>query len=362
MSDTDDLKDALRAKAPSATIKPADLLSTGSTLLNLACSGNVRGGWPKGCYVFVVGDSISGKTFLTLTALAELCHNKNFDDYEIIFDNGEDGALMDVERFFGKALAERMRAPRYADGVPVYSETIEDFYDNLAEANARKKPFFYLLDSMDSLTSKDEVDKEKANRGLRRKGEKPKGDYGDGKAKKNSRNLRIARSELKKTGSILCIIGQTRDDIDAGMFESKKTRSGGHALRFYATIEMWSSTVGEHKRTVKGKDRQIGIQVRVKIKKNRLTGRKRQVDLTIYHTYGIDDIGSNIDYLIDEGHWKKDTGGSIKAPEFEFAGKRAALIKLVEEENKEKVLKSIVGEVWNDIEEACEVRRKPRYE
>ena len=212
---------------------------------------------------------------------------------------------------------------------------------------------------MDSLSSESEREKFDETKRASRKGKESAGSYGDGKAKKNSSNLRRLLGPLQKSKSILIILNQTRDNLGFG-FE-KKTRSGGHALRFYATVEMWSSIKGKIKKTVKGKPRQLGIECKVQIKKNRITGRERNVILPIYHSTGIDDIGSCVDYLIEEKHWLA-KGGKVKADEFEFKGNKEKLIRLIEKNEWEFDLKDIVSEVWNSIEEACTVKRKKRYE
>jgi hypothetical protein len=196
-----------------------------------------------------------------------------------------------------------------------------------------------------------------------RKDEKPKGDYGDNKAKINSRNLRRVISRLRETGSILIIVNQTRDNIGAGLFESKKTRSGGHALTFYATVEIWSSIGGKLQRTVKGKKRQTGVEARVWIKKNRLTGRNRTVRVPILYSSGIDDVGSCVDYLIHEGHWKQTKQGIITAtglgPEKKL--RRDKLLKDIEARGMEEDLRYLTAQVWGDIEDACDSKRKQRY-
>ena len=71
-----------------------DLLSTGSTLLNLACSENPFGGFLKGKYYLLVGDSDSGKTFLSMSCFAEAMIQKPFKNYRLIYDYVEDGMLM----------------------------------------------------------------------------------------------------------------------------------------------------------------------------------------------------------------------------------------------------------------------------
>jgi len=354
---TKDLKKALRKKKKEEKLS---FLSTGSTLLNLACTGKPYCGFAKGRYYFIVGDSASGKTFLSLTCLAEASINSNFDNYRFIYDNSEGGAMMDIKRFFGKRVWKRMEAPSSNKGEDVFSSTIEEFYYHIDDALHYGKPFIYILDSMDSLSSQSEADKFEEHKTAYRKGKSAAGSYTDGKAKINSANLRRIISSLKKEGqSILIIINQTRDNIGFG-FE-RKSRSGGHALRFYATIELWSSVRRRVSKTVKGKKRQLGIECLIEIKKNRITGRERKLTIPIYHSFGIDDIGSCINYLTEEGHWKTQ-GNKIIVPEFEFRGSKERLIRYVDEYEMERDLRDMVGDVWNEIEESCRVKRKRRYE
>lgn len=355
----DDIKKMMKSTKKEEPIISENLLSTGSTLLNLACSGNANGGFLKGGYFFIVGDSSSGKTFLSLTCLAEASINKNFKDYRFIYDNSEGGALMNMEVFFGKAMADRLEPPNTNDdGSPLYSSSIEEFYYHIDDAFKEEKPFIYILDSMDSLTSKQESDKFDEDKKAYRKGKVTAGSYGDGKAKKNSANLRKLLTPLRKTKSILIIINQTRDNIGYG-FE-KKTRSGGNALTFYACLELWSSIKEKIKKEILGKPRQLGVNVKIRIKKNRMTGKDRVILLPIYYSTGFDEIGSCVDYLLQENHWSKKKG-SIEAKEFDFVGTKDKLIAHIEEKNLEKDLQSIVEDTWNEIEAACKVNRKSRY-
>lgn len=344
--------------------KKRELLSTGSTLLNLACSGDPMGGLPPG-YVILVGDSDSGKTFLSLTCLAEASINPAFDKHRFIYDPVEGGALMDFGRFFGKAVARRIEYPGRDQGS---SETIEGFYFNIDEALKDGRPFIWILDSMDALSSDYEGKKFEERKKAHAGNTQAKGSYGDGKAKVNSQSIRRLLTPLVESGSILIIISQTRDKIDAMPFESKKTSSGGRSLKFYATFQLWSSSVGAITKQIKGKKRELGIRCRVAVKKNRLVGRKRVVEIPLYHSYGIDDVGSCVEYLIDEDHWKKDgrdilaTGIALASPTMMFRGTQQQIIQHVEENNLEGKLRRMVGEVWNEIEKACELKRRKRYE
>ena len=362
MKSTKKLKKMLESK-PKKVLTSKDFLSTGSTLLNLACSNKPYCGFAKGKYYFIVGDSASGKTFLSLTCLAEASVNDNFKDYRFIYDNSEDGALMDIKKYFGKKVYERMEPPAKAlifdSEQSIFSSTIEEFYYNLDDAIKRDVPFIYILDSMDSLSSDSEADKFEEKKEAHTKGKKTAGSYGDGKAKMNSTNLRRMIARMRKTGSILIVLSQTRDNMGFG-FETK-TRAGGHALRFYACIELWSSVKEKIRKNINGKPHQIGITCLIKIKKNRITGAEHTLTFPIYYSFGIDDIGGCVNYLIDEGHWKCNAG-IVKAKEMSFEGKIEKLVKHIEENNMEKDLRDLVGDVWNEIQEACQVKRKQRYE
>lgn len=355
MTDVDEVKKALTKKKRKPASQAGDYLSTGSTLLNLAITGHPNRGFKKGHYYFLVGDSMSGKSFLSRTCLAEASINPAFDDYRFIDDDVERGALMNFERYFGERAAQR-REPPQAGGC---SDTVEDFYYNIDDALS-VGPCIYVLDSMDALSSKYEGQKFDERKKAARKGTTAKGDYGDGKAKVNSSGIRTLMGRLDKTGSILIVINQTRDNIGAGLFEPKQTRSGGRALTFYAAVELWSSVGQKIKRKVREKDRVVGVNVRIQVKKNRITGRNRMVEIPIYYDTGLDDTGSMVNYLIAEGHWKG-TENKVEAPEYEFRGTKEKLIRKVEEESLEDDLKQLTTEVWKEIEAACTVTRKNRY-
>ena len=367
MVDVKKIEAGLRKKSADKKVKVEELLSTGSTLLNLACTSNWKGGLAKGKYFFFVGDSASGKTFLTLTCLAEASINPAFDKYRFIYDDVEGGALMDFEKYFGKRVVERLEPPQVdKERAPIYSRTIEEFYFNLDDALTGEEPCIYILDSMDGLSSEPELDKFQERKIAARKNKDVAGSYGDGKAKTNSMGIRTSLSKLRDTGSILIVVNQTRDNVGAGVFESKKTRSGGHALTFYATIEIWSSVGSRIKKTVRGIERTIGVNCRVRVKKNRITGRERTVDLPIYYHIGIDDIGSCVDYLVREKQWSKSKGKSLIDTGDDLGldqpVSRRELIKRIESEGLEQEVRSLVAEVWAEVESACEENRKPRYE
>jgi len=360
--EAENVKAGLRKKPIQQKMGDDCWLSTGSTLLNLACSGRPDGGFFKGGYFFFVGDTTSGKTFLSLTSFAEATINPAFDDYRLIHDEVEGGALMDFARFFGQRVADRVEPPaRDKHGAPVYSQTAQQFYYHLDDAFRVGRPFIYVLDSQDSLSSEEEIKKfgklKKAARGQR---DDEAGSYGDAKAKVHSANLRRVLRPLADSGSILLILNQTRDSFD--MFQ-KSTYSGGRALLFYASLQLWSSVAGKLDRMVKGKKRELGIISKVRVKKNRITGRDRSVVIPIYHSCGVDDVGGCVDYLVDEGIWERTREGVITVtglgPTWEQ--RREPLIRRIEEQDLGEDLRSLVAETWEEIEQACRVPRKNRY-
>jgi len=330
-------------------VNSEDILSSGSTLLNLACTNNPFGAFVKGKYYYLVGDTASGKTFLSMSCLVESLINPVFKDYRLIYDDVEGGMNISIEKLFNKELAEKIEFK--------HSGLIEEFYYNLDDAIKEEKPFIYILDSMDGLDSKEEKEKFEEEKKAYEKDKIVAGSYGTSKAKKNSTNMRRVTNKLNKTPSILIVISQTRDNLGFG-FE-KKTRSGGHSLSFYAHTEIWSNIVGKIKKTVKGKKRTIGVHIGLKVKKNRTTGELHEVYMDIYPSYGIDDIGSMVDYLVEEDWWTK-SGKTIKTT-LGVSYSKDKLIKWIEDNCKAKEIQREVGRCWNSIREACSIKRRKRY-
>ena len=356
-----EVKERLQAAAAMPAVDWSKGLSSGSTLLNLACSGRPSVAFLPGHFYFMVGDSASGKTWLAMSAFAEACRNKHYDKHQLIFDNAENGALMDLAKYFGKTVKGRLQPPTAAmPSLGLNSGTVEEFYFNV-ERNLEAGPCVYVLDSMDALTTEDERGKFTETRKAHEKGKDVSGSYGTSKAKLNSSYLRVVFNKLRETGSILIVLSQTRDNIGFGAQFNPKTRGGGHALTFYASLEIWTSVAGHIKKTVAGKPRELGIRCKARVKKNRLTGRDRTVEFPIYHSHGIADTDGLVDYLIDEGHWKE-SKGALAASEFAFEGSIEKLVQHIEATGQEKQLRLLAADTWRTIEEQSEVVRKKRYE
>ncbi len=330
-------------------------LSTGSTLLNLSLTDDSSYGILTGHQYMLVGDSSSGKTWFCLSILAEATLCSDFNDYLLVYDNVENGALMNVEHFFGKDTARRMQDPSPSG----CSETVEDFYYNITDLLDSGRRFIYILDSQDALTSKDSNTKFDEQKKAAKKGNKVAGSYGDGKPKIHSQNIRRVLAGLKKTGSILIMVSQTRDNLDGFGFETK-TRSGGRAMKFYATTEIWTSIGKNHKKKLDGGVRiSTGIDCIVNTKKNRITGRNNTVVLPIMNDIGIDDVGSMVDYLCGIGHWSGDR--KIEATELDVSLSRSALVRYIENEQESEIVKRVCQTQWRRIIEESKSGRLPKY-
>jgi RecA/RadA recombinase len=332
-------------------------LPTGSTMLNLLLSNNVHGGYPRRKMVNLIGDSFTGKTFLFWTLLAEVQKlkipiNCFFDEPELAFE-------MNAPKLFGKNILDnviwednpknkKMIIPGTKD-VMKSSPTIEAFGRQVLKSVSSGESCIYGLDSFDSLFSEKEKEDEDA------------GYIAARRVRVLNERMRKSFPAIKKTNSLLIIISQVRTNMDA-MFGSKKTRSGGKALKHWATHEIWLALRKPMIATVRGKKHIIGGEVIAKTTKNRITGTKGEISFPLNMYYGIDDTKSIIDWLIEEKFWTK-SGSTIKSPFGDMSSDK--LIKHVEEnEKREEKLKQIVQEAWNCLQdEIADIKseRKPRY-
>lgn len=359
---------ASASKIELGLIGPLDrsrLIPTGSTLLNLALSDCPEGGFYLGTISNIIGDSAAGKTFLLWTVFAECVYDtlKRFSLYRLIYDEPEVSLAFDITKLFGATVGD-------AIDISILSGSVEEFHDNVIECAKATRgkpkepvPFLYGLDSLDAICTEDEMEADPR-----------KGDYGGKKPKLIGQILRKIVQKVANSNSAIFIISQTRDKIGV-TFGSKKTRSGGRALKFYSTHELWLA-VESH---IKRKDRDVGVNVLVKIGKNKLTGKLRTVRFPIYYDYGIDDTTSCIEFLIEEGFWKKAKTEKEKTtrekltddPEKEKRTSKYAtefgdmtvdaLVKYIEDNDLKPELVEITAKAWYEIEDSIRTKRKPKY-
>lgn len=352
-------------------------MPSGSIMLNLACSDSYRAAFQLGRMVNLIGDSNSGKTYLALEMAAQCCLRPEFDGYRIVYDDPEQALSMDIKELFGAELDNRLEFPHYKKKRNVAalgaravhemleldaSETAEDFHFNVLDA-LEKGPCIYILDSADALTAEQDDDKIEEMREARLKGNDVTGSYRMAKPKAFSNLLPSIVGMLEESQSFLLIISQTRANIEPGTFE-KRTRSGGKALKFYASHEIWLAVKKSIQQKVKGasdRNRNVGSEIVVKVSKNKLTGKGRTVEFSHRHGYGCDDIQSAIDFLVAEkGGYMTKSGAKITWRETTY-NTTNQLIDAIEDNNMEKLLFQDVQKRWLEIEEELKPNRKPKY-
>jgi RecA/RadA recombinase len=349
------------------TITPDRLIPSGVTLLNCACSDNPKGAFAKGSINTIPGKSASGKTVLMLNMLAQCASTKELDDYDLLLDDSEEAQSFDLDYLF-PVLVGRLKAPRYDGELPVHSNTIEDFEGNMLLRCESGKPFIYVLDSLDSLSSTAELDREYKNAIKNAKTsdekEKAKQSYGTEKARIISQTLRMINGEIKNSDSALFIVQQTKQNLNKIFkYQPDWITSGGEAPFFYSFHRIYTNSIKSHKGESKGIKHTIGGVTQAQVIKNKLNGKKRIVEFDIYEDLGIDDLAANIDFLKKVKRIKM-SGAYMKFPDILGIEKmyRSDLIKYIEKENLESTIQDMVGEEWNEIERDIRLSdRKRRF-
>lgn len=252
-----------------------DFFSSGCALLDCVL-GN---GWPEGKLVNIVGDSGSGKSLLCIEACANFA--KKYPGAPITY--------VETEAAFDPEYASRLGIPLDAINLEQDIYTVEDLFRKLEEGQVRSTkteiPELFIVDSLDALSDETEIE-----RGI--------GDssYGANKAKKLTELFRRLHAKLSRSKITVFIVSQTRDNIGVS-FGNKLTRSGGKALRFYASIEMWLAYTGKIEKTIEGVKRTIGVTIKVQTKKNRMAPPHRDCTFDLLFNFGVDSFKTNIDWL-----------------------------------------------------------------
>ena len=334
-------------------VKKGNILfvSTGSTLLNLALSDNPYGGFALGKLVNIVGDHSSGKSFLAWTIFSEAVYNPAFSDYILRYIEPEVAFEHLIDKLFGKAVDGRVlvdvvdKAIAKKKGDEPY--TVEDWYRDIKDILSKKVPFIDVLDSLDATTTKAEFAREIGE-----------GSYRLEKPRLMPEILRKIAGGVKDTHSLIIVVSQTRDPIGLTFGGGTKTRSGGQALHFFSSYEIWLAIKGHIKR----RDRDVGVNVRAKVKKNKFTGKQREVEFPIYTDYGLDDTTSMINWLIEIGHWKKPKSSRMVDTNGNFINATSEkLATYIEENNLKDELIQITARCWMEIEDSVATNRQPKY-
>lgn len=329
-------------------------IPSGSIMLNLAITETLNNGFPLGRISTVPGGSTSGKTILALSCLAECCLIDRLEDHLLIHDDAEERQDFNTEKLFGE-LYNRLQNP--PNGI---SETVEDWQNNVMYLIKEKKSFIYILDSFDALSSQAELEKEmrralesaKTEEGAR----KIAGSYNMEKAKGVGKIFRMIKRGLADTDSAVIVTQQIRQKINTG-FGKPYTTSGGEAPFFYSHVRPWLTKT----ETLKKNGQKIGVKTKANIEKNSITGKLFEVYFDIFYDYGIDDIGSMIDFLLEQNAWKKNKK-KIEAKGIGLLVTRDKLIREIESTKKlETKLRRITLKAWRDRSLKLEQGRKPRF-
>ncbi|HRD74167.1 MAG: recombinase RecA [Dechloromonas sp.] len=249
-------------------IEKAEVIGTGSLMLDIALG---IGGLPKGRVVEIYGPESSGKTTLTLQAIAE-CQKQ-----------GGTAAFVDAEHALDPGYAQKLgvNVDDLLVSQPDTGEQALEIADMLVRSNAVD---MVVVDSVAALTPKAEIE----------------GDMGDQlpglQARLMSQALRKLTGNIKRSNCLVIFINQLRMKIGVMMpGQSPETTTGGNALKFYASVRLDIRRIG----SIKKGDEIIGNQTKIKVVKNKMAPPFKQIVTEILYGEGISREGELIDMGVE---------------------------------------------------------------
>ena len=283
----------LRKDAPASE---AVYFTTGCTLLDLSIGGGAGMGFRGGTLVNLVAVEGAGKTQLAAECIAHNFHKRKDKAFWHEYLDREHRFSFDTEGMWGVTVCDK------AKECPDTIEEWDGHLGNLLEAHST--PGIVVTDSLDAFSTEETEARADQREGQVKRGDdiKQDGSYtiSTGTPKFLSETLRIRMAQAAKSNSLILLLSQVRTKLGAMAFDPNKLqRNGGKALDHWCNDIIWLKvvryiTVGDKK---SGTERKIGAVVKAWGQKSSSARPYREVFYSILFAYGIDNVGSNLDFL-----------------------------------------------------------------
>ena len=338
------LEEALTAELEA--VRPAKYIRTGCDMLDILLGGKKDVyGIQAGTILGVWGDSGSGKSFV-INEMIAANYYRDRENFRWVDSDGENGNKFDCKKLYGLEISsEGKQLSGFVKGdkgalKPVtisfhHSTTVQemDAHVSLFLSGLKENEYaIYAQDSLDSISDAgaEEAMQERVNKLVQGKEVVDKGSYNMGKQKFLSSFFADHVEELERKNCLLILTSQYRSKIGS-VIPGQKSVSGGMALKYYCHTILDLTML----RKIEVGGKWIGSVVRARTKNKSRTERPgREVLYVVYFTRGIDNVGSNIDYL----YGLRDKDGKLVSEEVNWGGEMPTLKSVTEWLEKEQLM------------------------